>query len=67
MLGVVQLKARCAEPDPLLGVMLTERPLCRRDPVRVWLAHAGGAQTMDAGAPNKPFQLTASRARSLGF
>src|SRR5947207_12559581 len=58
---VVHRKARCAGRDPVLGVLPTERPFCRRDTRMVWLAHAGGTRTRDAGAPNTPLQPTAAR------
>jgi hypothetical protein len=55
MLSLALIKARCARRDHVLGVIPTERPLCWRDPVPVWSAHAGGMQTTATGAPNTPF------------
>jgi len=48
-------------------VVPTEARCGGRDRVEVWSAHAFGARTIDARAPNTVLQLTASRARSLGF
>ena len=37
-----RLTARCAGVIHVLGVVPTERPLCRRGTVQVWSAHAAG-------------------------
>jgi len=49
-----------------MGVMVTERPSCRRGSIRVWSADAGGARTTETGAPNTPMQLTPLRVREIG-
>jgi hypothetical protein len=38
-----QIEARYARRDPVLGVMVTERPLCRCGTIPVWSAHAGAS------------------------
>jgi hypothetical protein len=41
-MGVVQIEARYAARDSVLGVIPTERPLCRRESVQVWSVDAVG-------------------------
>jgi hypothetical protein len=61
------LLARCVQPDRVLSVIPTERPLCWRGSVLVWYAHAGSSRASLASAPNPPLQPTASRTRSFAF
>ena len=41
---LVMLLARCVQPDRVLSVIPTERPLCWRDCVQVWYDHAGSSR-----------------------
>src|SRR5690349_7139490 len=49
-----RIDARCAGRDPVLSVIPTERPLCPRGSVPVWLAHAVGNPERRLGPPNTP-------------
>ena len=64
---LVVRSARYGQPDRVLGVVQIEAGYAGRESVQVWSAHAGGTRTTATGAPNKPLQPTASRARSFVF
>src|SRR5206468_7990235 len=67
VLGVVQIEARYATRDLRCACYRPNARRGRRGTMQVWSADAIGTRTTDAGAPNKSFQPTASRARSLGL
>jgi len=68
VLGVVQMQARCAGRGSVLRVVPTARPSCRRSPVPVWTAHAGGNPNVsDRSAEHAHAVDAAARPRDRGF
>jgi len=61
---LVVRNARYGQGDRELVVEQIEAGCAGRGSVWVWSAHARGNPNEDAGAPNRPLQPTASRARS---
>jgi hypothetical protein len=63
-----QIEARYAGRDPVLGVMVTERPSCRRGFVPVWSADAAGNPSdCDRSAEHAHAVDAAARPQDRGF
>ena len=68
VLGVVQMKARCAGRGAVLRVVPTARPSCRRGTVPVWSVHAGGNPNVsDRSAEHAHAVDAAARPQDRGF
>ena len=50
----VVLIARYGQPDRVLSVVQIAARYAARDPILVWLAHAGGTSANSTGMPNTP-------------